>query len=187
MRDLCGGRDSITAVLEIRDAQPSDAGDIAAVQVGSWQVAYRGLLPDHILAALSVADRERTWRTILVDPPPRTAVLLATCGAAVVGFAAVGPSRDPTAGPERGQLYAIYLRPDHLRRGIGTQLHRAAVDRLRSLGFMSASLWVLDGNKAAIGFYRQNGWVADGTRKVDQGPGGVDLPELRLVRSRRAG
>ena len=175
-------RDSITTVVEIRDAQPADAGDIAAVHVGSWQVAYRGLLPDHILADLSVADRERTWRKILVDPPPRTAVLLATSGAAVVGFAAVGPGRDPTAGPERGELYAIYLRPDQQRRGIGTQLHRAAIDRLRSLGFTSAMLWVLNGNMAALSFYHHNGWTADGTQKVDYGPAGVELPELRLVR-----
>lgn len=97
-------RDSITTVVEIRDAQPSDAGDIAAVHVASWQVAYRGLLPDDILADLSVPDRERTWRKILVDPPPRTTILLATCGAAVVGFAALGPGRDPNTGAEDGEL-----------------------------------------------------------------------------------
>ncbi|HEX6404261.1 MAG TPA: GNAT family N-acetyltransferase [Pseudonocardiaceae bacterium] len=166
-------------MLEIRDAQPSDAGDIAAVRIGSWQVAYRGLLPDHILAELSVPDRERTWRNILTDPPRRTAVLLATYGATVVGFAAVGPDRDSTAAPDRGELYAIYLRPDQQRRGIGTQLHNAAIDRLCDLGYTSASLWVLDGNEAAIGFYHRNGWAADGTRRVDQGPGATDLPELR--------
>jgi GNAT superfamily N-acetyltransferase len=169
-------------VVEIRDAQPGDARDIAAVHVEAWQVAYRGLLPDDILADLSVPDRERTWWEILVDPRPRTAVLLTTCGGAVIGFAAVGPGRDPTAGPERGELYAIYLRPDRQRRGIGTQLHSAALDRLRSLGFTSATLWVLDGNEAAIGFYHRNGWAAGGARKVDQGPAGVELRELRLIR-----
>lgn len=175
-------RDSISTVVEIRDAQPGDAGDIAAVHVESWRIAYRGLLPDDILADLSVPDRERTWRKILADPPPRSAVLLATCGAAVVGFVAVGPGGDHSAGPERGELYAIYLRPDQQRRGIGTQLHNAAIDRLCSLGFTSATLWVLDGNEAAINFYHRNGWAADGTRRVDQGPGAADLPELRLVR-----
>jgi ribosomal protein S18 acetylase RimI-like enzyme len=125
------------------------------VHVESWRIAYRGLLPDDILADLSVPDREQTWRKILADPPPRTAVLLATCGAAVVGFAAVGPDGDPPAGPERGELYAIYLRPDQQRLGIGTQLHNAAIDRLRSLGFTSATLWVLDGNEAALGLYHR--------------------------------
>lgn len=67
-------------------------------------------------------------------------------------------------------------------RGLGTQLHSAAIERLRSLGFTSAMLWVLDGNEAAIGFYRRNGWAPDGTRRVDQGSGDVDLAELRLVR-----
>ncbi len=169
-------------MVEIRDAQPGDAHGIATVHVASWQAAYRGLLPDRGLAILSVADRERTWSQILVDPPPRTAVLLATADAAVVGFVAVGPGHDATAVPEAGELYAIYLRPDHYRRGIGTQLHSAAMHRLSTLGFTHATLWVLEGNERAISFYRRKGWTADGTRRVDQGPGGVELPELRLRR-----
>lgn len=173
--------DSITTVVEIRDAQPGDAYGIAAVHVETWQVAYQGLLPDSVLAGLSVPDRERTWSKILLDPPPRTAVLLAASEATVVGFVAVGPARDATAVPE-GELYAIYLRPDQQGRGHGAQLHSAAVDRLSALGFTSATLWVLQGNERAIGFYHRQGWAADGARRVDQGPGDVDLPELRLRR-----
>ncbi len=85
--------DSITTVVEIRDAQPGDAHSIATVHVQSWQVAYHGLLPESVLASLSVPDRERTWLKIFLDPPPRTVVLLATCEAAVVGFVAVGPAK----------------------------------------------------------------------------------------------
>jgi GNAT superfamily N-acetyltransferase len=176
-------RDSITTVAEIRDAQPGDAHGIAAVHVESWQMAYKGLLPERVLANLSVADRERTWSTILVDPPPRTAVLLATCDAVVVGFVAVGPGRDSAAAAQAGELYAIYLRPDQWGRGIGAQLHGAAIHLLSTLGFTQVTLWVLESNERAIGFYHRNGWVADGARRVDQGPGGVELYELRLCRT----
>jgi ribosomal protein S18 acetylase RimI-like enzyme len=169
-------------MVEIRDAQPGDAHGIATVHVASWRAAYRGLLPDRVLATRPVADRERAWSQILVDPPPRTAVLLATADAAVVGFVSLGPDRDATAAPEVGELYRFYLRPDHQGRGIGTQLHSAAMHRLRALGFTHATLWVLEGNERAIGFYRRQGWTADGTRRVEQGRGGVEFPELRLRR-----
>ena len=171
-----------TTVAEIRDAKPGDAHGIAAVHVQSWQAAYHGLLPNSILAGLSVPERERAWSEILIDPSPRTAVLLATCDAVVVGFAAVGPSRDATVGAETGELYAIYLQPSQWGRGIGAQLHSAAINRLSALGFEHATLWVLEGNERAIGFYRRKGWAADGARRVDQGPGGVELFELRLRR-----
>ncbi|HEX4103085.1 MAG TPA: GNAT family N-acetyltransferase [Pseudonocardiaceae bacterium] len=177
------GRDSITTVVEIRDVQPGDARGIAAVQVRSWQIAYERLLPERVLANLSVVDRERTWSMILVDPPPRSAVLLVTFDAVVVGFVAVGPGRDCAAAAQAGELYAIYLRPDQWGRGIGAQLHRAAIHRLSTLGFTQATLWVLEGNERAIGFYQRNGWAADGVRRVDQGPGGVELCELRLGRT----
>jgi ribosomal protein S18 acetylase RimI-like enzyme len=176
-------RDSMNIVAEIRNAHPGDAHAIAAVNVESWQTAYRGLLPNSVLVNLSVPDRERTWFRILVDPPPRTAILLATSNTAVLGFVAVGPDQDSTAGSEAGQLYAIYLRSRQRGRGIGTQLHNAAMDRLSTLGFRHATLWVLEGNERAIRFYHRNRWIADGVRRIDQGPQGVDLPELRLRRT----
>jgi GNAT superfamily N-acetyltransferase len=169
-------------VTEIRNARRGDAQAIAAVHVGSWQVAYQGLLPGGVLASLSVPDRERTWSKIFIDPPLRSAVLLATSNAIVLGFAAVGADQDCAAVSEVGQLYAIYLRPDQWGRGIGTQLHHAAMGRLSGLGFTRARVWVLEGNERAIRFYLRHGWVADGARRIDQGPQGVDLPELRLCR-----
>jgi hypothetical protein len=73
------------------------------VHVESWQTAYHGLLPDSVLANPSIPDRERTWPKILVDPPPRTAVLLATSNAFVLGFVAVGVDRDSTAASQHGE------------------------------------------------------------------------------------
>jgi GNAT superfamily N-acetyltransferase len=167
-------------VAEIRDARQGDAYAIAAVTVESWQAAYRGLLPDRVLASLSVPEREDTWSKILVDPPPRTVVLLATSNTLVLGFVAVGPDQDCPTASEVGQMYALYLRPDQWGRGIGAQLHNAAMDRLSILGFTHARLWVLEGNERAIRFYYRNGWAADGARRIIQEPQDVNLPVLCL-------
>ena len=49
----------------IRAATPNDAQAIASVQFASWQVAYRGLLPDDALDELSVAAQQEFWTAIL--------------------------------------------------------------------------------------------------------------------------
>jgi ribosomal protein S18 acetylase RimI-like enzyme len=102
----------------------------------------------------------------------------------VVGFAATGPPLVPADRPDpgRGDLYLIYLDPGVWHRGVGTRLHGAALDRLRSCGFTRAGLWVLDTNDRALRFYRRHGWSDTGRSRIDRGPGGVELNELRLHR-----
>jgi ribosomal protein S18 acetylase RimI-like enzyme len=171
-------------MVELRDATPADACAIATVLVQSWRAAYRGLLPDDVLADLSVSDRERFWSDTLTARPVHTRIVVAAIGDAIVGFAATGPPLvpDDRADPTLGDLYALYLDPDVWRRGIGTQLHAAALDRLRSCGFTHAGLWVLDTNERALRFYNRHGWTDTGRTQVDRGPGGTELHERRLQR-----
>jgi hypothetical protein len=82
-------------MVELRDATPADANAIANVLVRSWRAAYRGLLPDDVLAGLSVPDRERFWSGVLTALPPRTRTAVATIAGTVVGFAATGPPHVP--------------------------------------------------------------------------------------------
>jgi ribosomal protein S18 acetylase RimI-like enzyme len=171
-------------MVELRDGTPADARAIATVLVRSWRAAYRGLLPDDVLADLSVSDRERLWSDTLTARPVHTRVVVAAVGGAIVGFAATGPPLviDDRADPTLGDLYALYLDPDVWRRGIGTRLHAAALERLRSCGFTHAGLWVLDTNERALRFYDRHGWTDTGRTQVDHGPGGTELQERRLRR-----
>ncbi|QYN35313.1 GNAT family N-acetyltransferase [Pseudonocardia sp. DSM 110487] len=172
-------------MVELREATPADAHAIANVLVRSWRAAYRGLLPDDVLAGLSLPDRERFWSEALTARRPNTRVVVATSAGAVVGFAATGPPLVPAdrADPTIGDLYALYLDPDVWGRGIGTQLHTAALDRLRSCGFTHAGLWVLDTNERALRFYDRHGWAETGRSQLDRGPGGTELHERRLHRN----
>jgi GNAT superfamily N-acetyltransferase len=171
-------------MVELRHATQADAHAIATVLVRSWRAAYRGLLPDDVLAGLSIPEREQFWSDVLTARPPRTDMVVATIAGAVVGFAATGPPLVPAdrADPTLGDLYALYLAPDVWRRGIGTQLHAAALDRLRSCGFNHAGLWILDTNERALHFYYRHGWTDTGRSQLDRGPGGTELHERRLHR-----
>jgi hypothetical protein len=84
--------------ISVRAAETRDAPAIARVHVRSWQVGYRGLVPDAVLDALSALERERDWRGWLHDE--RSSTLVAEFDGAVAGFATtITPSRDEDAGP----------------------------------------------------------------------------------------
>ena len=144
----------------IRGARPEDAEAIAAVHVRGWQAAYRAVLPEESLAALSVEQRAQMWRRQIASG----GTVIVAEHAGVQGFAAVGPSQDE----ERegfGALYAIYIEPSLWRRGIGLELSSAAEEALRSGGFREAILWVLEDNFGAQRAYEALGFKPTGERQ----------------------
>jgi GNAT superfamily N-acetyltransferase len=135
--------------------------------VRAWQAAYTHVFPQKQLAELSVDQRARQWR---MWPP-----LAAEADGIVVGFVSVGASRDADAD---GELFAIYVDPNHWRTGIGRDLITAGEERLRELGHEEATLWVLAKNPRARRFYERVGWRHDGaTRPIEIF--GIEVPEVR--------
>jgi ribosomal protein S18 acetylase RimI-like enzyme len=147
----------------IREAVPGDARAIAEIHVRSWQVTYRGQLTDEYLDGLNVEDRIEQHRQSLEEPRAGWTTWVVDEGAGPVGFAVTGPSEDADAGERTGELYAIYLDPEWLGSGTGRRLFEHAVEDLRSRGFRAATLWVLESNERARGFYEAAGWAHDGT------------------------
>lgn len=176
------GLASTSMDYSVRAATPDDAAHLAALHVASWQSAYRGLLPDDVLDNLELPPRERKWAAYLSEPQSRRCTLVACARDDILGFVTVGPNREETAQPDEGELHALYLHPRYWRRRIGSGLHSVALSHLREKGFKNATLWVLDGNERALGFYLQAGWHADMTSRTVVGPSGVPLPENRLRR-----
>ena len=164
----------------IRPARVEDAEAIAGVHVRSWQAAYRGIVADGFLDALSVEDfaaRHQRWLTEAQNP-----TLVSEREGSVLGFANLGPSRDPDDDPARvGEVYAIYLEPSAWGLGLGRELMAASRSLLRELGFQEATLWVLSDNQRARRFYFQDGWRVDGAEK----PVTIRTQELAEVRYRR--
>ena len=166
--------------MTIRVATVDDAEQLAAVHVQSWQGAYRGLLPDEFLDNLSLERRITRWQNILSDPV--NVVPVYEDGERVVGFVSYGRTRDEDLDQAKtGEIYAIYLLPDCWGQGFGAALMQEGLARLQALGFLAVSLWVLAGNNRAIRFYEQFGFKPDGTTKVENRPGGLELHEVRYV------
>jgi GNAT superfamily N-acetyltransferase len=167
-------RDEVT----IRRASEEDAVQIARVHLGTWRSAYHGLIPDSYLSALSIETRTQRWveqlRAVAADRRPFVAV----AETLIVGFVAMGASRDPDASGHEGEVYAIYVTPQNWGSGIGRRLLSAAEQDLHAMSYAEAILWCLEGNARARMFYEHAGWRADGgttTREFD----GTAIAEVR--------
>jgi GNAT superfamily N-acetyltransferase len=155
----------------IRPGTAADAEGVARVQVETWQAAYAHALPSEQLQALSLneaVERHRRW-------PP---TFVAEQDGQIAGFVSVGPSRDPGTD---GELFAIYVHPEHWGKGVGRTLIETGEEELRRLGHEEAILWVLDDNPRARRFYDLAGWSADGTGREIR-IFGFDISEVRYAK-----
>ncbi len=166
----------------IRAARPVDAESIARLHTRSWQVAYRGQLPDDYLDRLDEQTEARIefWLRHIAEPPAKTEVWVADENGQIEGFVDLGPARDANA--NTGEIYAIYVHPTSWNRGVGRALFRHAADRIISLGFSAAILWVLESNTRARRFYELAGWSIDSRTKLETRAGGVELKEVSYRR-----
>lgn len=165
--------------LHLRPAVLSDAHALAVIHVETWRAAYAGLIPDAVLAGLSIEAREQGWKNRLLRPDsPDHHTFVAELDGRLVGFASIGPSRDVDRRVDDGELYALYLDHTAWGRGIGRALFAHAIAHLRARGRNAVTLWVLTGNARARRFYEAAGMRADGGVK-DEEVGGAALPHVR--------
>lgn len=166
--------------VSCRPATPADDEAVAEVRIRSWQAAYRGLVPQPYLDALSAAG-EAERRRVRYGPADRPLDHVAEIGRQVVGWVALGPYRDDDGdapGPGCGEIGAIYALPEWWGRGVGRALLAYALGDLRRQGLSPVLLWVLTGNDQARRFYERAGFHLDGAAH-DFELAGVVLPEVR--------
>jgi GNAT superfamily N-acetyltransferase len=158
--------------MDVRLAQAADALAVETIRVQGWQAAYRQILPPPALDALPID--ETRWRERIESPPTGWTILVAERAAAIIGFAALGPSRDERS---LGELYAIYVDPAAWSEGAGRALIARAEEHL-ARAYSTATLWVLTGNDRARRFYQLAGWHPDGATKTQE-RFGVEAEEVR--------
>lgn len=86
-----------------------------------------------------------------------------------------GPS--PNGAHEPTQLYVLYVYAAFHGSGVGAALLASVIEPTTP-----AALWVADPNPRAQAFYRKNGFVPDGSVKIED-----DLREIRMVRTTGTG
>jgi GNAT superfamily N-acetyltransferase len=179
----------------VRPARLDDVGEVARIQLATWRVAYRRLLPAHVLAQLDEAWIARQWREAITNPPspehrvlvaveqtgPGTAVEQAESSTAgptpayVVGFMASGPPDEAALAPDEHHtgsgdrvvaITDILVEPRWGRRGHGSRLLAASVDLWRDDGFVTALAWTFAGDAVTGTFLESSGWAPDGASRA---------------------
>ena len=162
----------------IRSARPEDALRISTIHVEAWRAAYRGIIPDEYLRSLSIEERHAAWQRALEAGHPLTWV--AEEGDTAVGWISAAASRDVDARQSAGEIWAVYIDPSNWGEGAGRALCDAAEQELRRLGFAEVTLWVLEDNQRALGFYLSNGFFRDACEDRIIERGGKELREVRM-------
>ena len=117
-------------MVRIRPARLSDASTIADIQVETWRDTYAGLIPDRTLLGLSRTSHIENWRGILRDTRGHNITRVAEGpDACIVGFANAGRARSTNL-PGDGEVYTLYVLPDHQGAGNGRRLLGALLSTL---------------------------------------------------------
>jgi GNAT superfamily N-acetyltransferase len=186
------------AVGFVRPARPDDAGEIARIQITTWRVAYRGMLPRHVLDGLAEAELAERWLEAITAPPSEAhRVLVAvdqtgqdpeTPGQSyVVGFAASGPADENALAPgedhtslgsDVASITEMLVEPRWGRRGHGSRLLAASVDLWRESRLVRAVAWTFDAEPATRKFLTSAGWEPDGATRA------LDVEDMLVPQSR---
>ncbi|MFG1911805.1 GNAT family N-acetyltransferase [Kribbella sp. NPDC048928] len=164
--------------MATRLARPADLLGAAEARVASWHAAFTGLVPQDFLDAMDPTAIAASWTDSIAAGRSRLHVAL--LDGDVIGYAGVGPERDPQAPANTGELYALFVHPDHWGTGAGRALTDAACADLRESGCDSVQLWVLEANNRARRFYARYGFVETAGRAYSSLN---DLPEVRMSAS----
>jgi len=153
----------------IRTATVADASAIGSIHVEAWRETYVGIVPDHVLAGLSVEGRAAMWGRHLRDPTASnaSAAFVAERGGTIVGFGCCGAQRAEMLKAQGydGEFIAIYVLRTSQHRGLGLALMGAMAQELRRRQLEAASLWVLRENTGARRFYEGIGGEVVGEKE----------------------
>lgn len=164
-------------MVRVRTATPEDVSAISEINVGGWQVAFRGLFPDEFLDGLDPRDRDSAFAERVTDASHHAAVAIDD---EVVGFVGLGPPEAEDLDPIRvHEIWGLYIQPERIGTGVGRILMDHALDHLQTGGWEYAILWTLRDVDRTCQFYEAAGWHREGEEKVWEIPEGNPVTLVR--------
>jgi ribosomal protein S18 acetylase RimI-like enzyme len=157
----------------LRDAAPTDALALSALKLHCFRATFLDEFKiPYPPADLALFEAEtygvETVASELAASDHRTWVIEGN--GQLVAYAHVGPCKlpHPLAGPDDGELYQLYLRPDVQGAGLGKRLLDHALAYLATIG-TADWLGVWSGNIKAQRFYAASGFAKVGEYKFRVG------------------
>jgi ribosomal protein S18 acetylase RimI-like enzyme len=172
----------------IRPATDADVLAMAKVHIVSWRETYPGMLPEPMLARMSIANEAIRWQRMLDRPRAGTIAFVAEQDGAIVGYGSCGAQRsqhlrDRGFTAEIGELYVLRSAQ---RQCAGTGLMRGMAGALVERGHRAMSLCVLGENADARRFYERLGGVPVAEKRAGLFEVAYGWSDLRVLLSSRA-
>lgn len=165
--------------VRIRSANAQDANAIGVLHARCVPDLFAGLLGNYMPPPHERAARERSWTGPIGAPCERHALLVAERCERVIGFVAVGPTRDADYDSQStGELRTVMLAVGARGLGVGQTLVAAGECAMRDSGLLTATLWVVPENSAAVRCYDRCGWRPDGSERLIE-VGGREIRSIR--------
>ena len=162
--------------IEIRSAGRDDIYQISAFLHDCWRIAYRHIISDDYLDAMTVEARNVGLLKRFIEGLSDFMMMFDSND--LIGVAVFGKSF--TDGYEEdGEATGLYLRDDYIGKGYGHQLLMLIEQALSAKGYPSFVLDVLSDNKRAIRFYQSHGFRIVTDRSIRLGE--IDYP-LTIMR-----
>ena len=150
----------------IREATVNDAARIAEIEVAGSRYAYHDIVPDECLYRdLSVDARVPVYTGWITEKRFDLYVYEDAGTGIVKGMMGIGMTDDED---KQGafELHFIYLDPDWVRLGLGTEMLEFFEQKGREKGCPEFVIWVLEENDMGRRFYEKNGYLPDGKEKI---------------------
>ena len=164
--------------VNIRKAVVSDASAIATVNINTWQIAYKGIIPQSHLDSLSIKDKIPKWvKRINNLKENKKEIFVAEISdlkrSEIIGFSMGGPSHFEGYKID-GDLHAIYILPKYWKQGIGTLLFNAIIGDFMKKQYKTMVIWALKENFACE-FYKKMGGVQKFQKTLTYGGKELDV------------
>ena len=147
--------------IKIRKINQTDSREeISNIYEQSWKYAYKGIIPQDYLDSIPKGQ----WCKAFDNPERYTLVMLNDDK--IIGTSSYCKSRFDDY-KDWGEIISIYFLPEYMGKGYGKCLLERAVEELKTMGFKTVFLWVLEDNHTARHFYEKCEFKNSGNYKED--------------------
>lgn len=146
----------------IRFYKENEIEQIAKIIDEDWKIAYKGIINQEYLDSLNYKDREKRIR----EKYKKEKGIVYVEDNLVKGYCRFGQSKEEK---ELGEVYALYVKNEFRKFGIGKKLLEKAEEMLKNNGYKEMIIWCLQENKIGRNFYEKQGGILYKERKFKIG------------------
>ena len=151
--------------VRVRPWAPTDTEATRHILLETWRATYGPFVPDADLTAfLDSAYAADRMAGLHCDDPPRALrrAFIADVGGVAVGYLRLSRAEGPVC-----DIHSLYVLPQFQKKGVGRALLNEAVCFARGLRCEALRLSVMSANRAAIEWYRREGFTVDTAATAD--------------------